>query len=512
MRSFPILVVALVEVIPLLAAPPLKDNSPPGQIARLGTPVAPAKGEPRATDVHALTFLDEKKLFVGTTGGWTTWDLEKRQATREKPVGGPVFAVARHADQLFVGSVKKVHAIEPIQSPTLEPARSWDTPAESVSVMAVAPGGRRLVYLNEDQKLTVLDTKSGKATGTVELASRPAAAALTANGRILAVVTRDGAARMYGLSANGGVESLWTKRVARSDRVAAAFSPDGRLFAVSSAGRLILLESVTGRQFRVLERRFGEGDVRAVAFSPDGRQVALGSSGPDPVVRVFDILIGNARADLTGHAGDVNAVDFAPAGQTLASAGTDGSVILWKVPVHQPPAGRDTMTTAEAWESLDALEAEGAYRTMGCLLSHPGRAVEVIRDGIRGMAGEQDKLRKWIAELDHDEFRVREAARRAILKTGLRGAAALNNPDRKKLGPEGEQRVRLILEALEADGLRIPESGLFGEPLRTTRGVRILETIGGAAARATLEEIAKGPAELRVTKEAKAALETLPEK
>jgi hypothetical protein len=58
----------------------------------------------------------------------------------------------------------------------------------------------------------------------------------------------------------------------------------------------------------------------------------------------------------------------------------------------------------------------------------------------------------------------------------------------------------------------MPESGLFGEPLRTSRAVRVLETIGGPAARATLEEIAKGPPELRVTKEAKAALETLPDR
>jgi hypothetical protein len=168
------------------------------------------------------------------------------------------------------------------------------------------------------------------------------------------------------------------------------------------------------------------------------------------------------------------------------------------------------MTAAEAWETLDSLDAAIGYRAMGSLLGDPVRAVTVIRDGFRGIEAEQARIRRWIAELDHDEFRVREAARRSLLKTGLRGAASLTDTSRKRLGAEGEQRVRLILEELEAQGMRAPESGLFGEPLRLVRGVRVLETIGGKEARAVLEEAAKGRAELALTKEAKLALETLP--
>jgi hypothetical protein len=310
------------------------------------------------------------------------------------------------------------------------------------------------------------------------------------------------------LAANGTLEPQWSKRVARSERIAAKFSPDGRLFAVSSAGRVMVLDAITGRPMQALERRFGEGDVRCVAFSPDGRQIAIGGARPEPVVRVSDVVIGAEQSTFTGHAGDVNAVALSPDGRTLASAGTDGSVLLWKVPVPTP--GPRLMSTAEAWEMLDSLEADVAYRSVGCLLAHPGRAPDVIRDGFRGMAEEQTKIRRWIAELDHDEFRVREAARRSLVKTGLRGAAPLTDPGRKRLGAEGEQRVRLILEALDSQGLHVPESGLFGEPLRSVRAVRVLETIGGQEARAVLEEVAKGPADLRLTKESKAALETLP--
>ena len=401
-------------------------------------------------------------------------------------------------------ALRKLHLIEPIESASAEPARSWDSATDAVSVLAVAPG--RVVFTDGELKLAVVDTKTGKTSGTVELASRPIAASLTANGRVLAVVTRDGAARIYDLSAKGALEMAWAKRIARADRGVTAFSPDGRVLAIATAGRVMILDAVAGRPMQSLERRFGEGDVRCLAFSPDGRQIAIGRNGPESTVRISDVVSGVEQAQFEGHIGDVNAVAFSPDGRTLASAGTDTSVLVWKVPVPGP--GPKLVTATEAWESLDSLDADIAYQNMGYLLAHPGRAVEVIRDGFRGLATEEAKIRKWIAELDNDVFRVREAARRELIKTGLRGAAALTDPKRKPLGAEGEQRVRLILEALEAQGIRFPESGLFGEPLRMVRAVRILELAGGNEARQVLEEAAKGSAELRLTKEAKSALET----
>jgi hypothetical protein len=501
-------VICLVLFPPLSLAAPQKEDLPRGAIARLGPITPAAKGEKPPGNVNGLAFVDERTLFVGTSTGWRTWDLEKRQPRQERLVGDSAFALVREGDRLFIGSARKLHSIEPVQSMTVEPTRSWDAVADAVTILAAAPNGGRVVYSNAEQKLAVLDPRTGKVTGVAEFGSSPAAAALTANGRILAVATRDGSARVYGLSASGALEPQWARRVARADRVAVQFSPDGRLCAVSSAGRVLVLDAITGRPMQAIERRFGEGDVRCLAFSPDGRHVAVGTNGPNGIVRVADVTNGSERATLAGHLGDVNAVAFSPDGRTLASGGADNEVYLWRAPAPNP--GPPLMTTAEAWDTLDALDADGAYRSMGCMLTHPGRAVTVIGDGFRGIEGEQAKIRRWIAELDHDEFRVREAARRSLLKTGLRGAAALNDPGRRKMGVEGETRVRLILEALESQGLRVPESGLFGEPLRMVRGVRVLETLGLPAGRAVLEEAAKGPPDSRLTREAKAALTTFP--
>lgn len=493
----------------LAQAAPNKEELPPGAVARIGTALAPVKDVTHPGEVQSLTFIDDKSLFVGTMTGWRTWDIEKRGAKQEKPIGGAAFTSTRDADRFFIGSIRKLHVVEPLQSATFEPSKSLDSANDSVSVVAIAPGGRRVVFVDGDQKLSVLDTTTGKITGKVELASRPVAASLTANGRVIGIVTRDGAARIYDLASDGKIDMLWAKRVARSDRVAAAFSPDGRLFAVSSAGRVMILEAVAGRPMQTIERRFGEGDVRCLTFAPDSRLLGIGTNGPEPIVRISDAITAHEYVTGTGHLGDVNAVAFSPDGKTLASAGSDTSVMLWKVPV--PGAVTAKITTADdAWDKLDALEADIAYASMGYLLTHSGRAVEVIGNGFKNADKEQAKIRRWIRELDHDEFRVREAARRNLIKAGLRGAPALTDPKRTPLGAEGEQRIRLILETLESQGQRVPESGMFGDLLRMVRGVRVLELIGNHAAKAVLEEVAKGPAESRLTREANAALETWP--
>jgi hypothetical protein len=487
-----------------VVAAPQKDDLPPGAVGRL----TPTTGD-RPGEVTALLYLGDDTLFVGTSTGWNTWNLRKRQPRQACPVGEPALAVGRDAERLFVGSARKLHAIEPVESATAEPARSWDSKAEAVGVLAVAPRGQRVVFSDGEQKLTILDPKTGRTSGNADVPGRPLAASLTANGRLLAVVTREGAVRVFGLSAAGALDAWWVKRVARSERAAVQFSPDGRLLAVSSAGRVSLLESVTGRPFATLERKFGEGDVRAIAFSPDNQVIAAGSAGPEPVVRTWSVDARQELASYFGHRGDVSTVAFAPDGKTVASGGSDPTVFLWAVPPRPAPA--KLMAVADAWEALDSLDGRAAYRATGSLTADPTAAVATIRSGFAGQAEAKTRVKRWVTELDHDEFRVREAARRNLIKAGLRSAVAINDPARKKLGPEGEERIRQVLDELDQQGLRVPESGLYGEPLRLVRAVRVLEMIGTKEARAALEEMARGPADDRVTKEAKAALEVFGE-
>jgi WD40 repeat protein len=59
--------------------------------------------------------------------------------------------------------------------------------------------------------------------------------------------------------------------------------------------------------------------VQGVAFSPDGGTLA--SAGADGTVLLWDVATGRQRATLRGHRGDVSRVVFSPDGRRLASAG-----------------------------------------------------------------------------------------------------------------------------------------------------------------------------------------------
>jgi hypothetical protein len=249
--------------------------------------------------------------------------------------------------------------------------------------------------------------------------------------------------------------------------------------------------------------------VRAIAFSPDSRVIAAGSAGPEPVVRMWSVDARQELASYFGHRGDVSTLAFAPDGKTVASGGSDPTVFLWTVPAAPAPA--KLMAVPDAWEALDSLDGPAAYRATSSMTSDPVAAVAAVRSGFSGQAEAKARVKRWMTELDHDEFRVREAARRNLIKAGLRSSVAINDPARKKLGPEGEERIRQVLDELDQQGLRVPESGLYGEPLRLVRAVRVLEMIGTKEARATIEEMARGPADDRVTKEARAALGVFPE-
>jgi hypothetical protein len=112
------------------------------------------------------------------------------------------------------------------------------------------------------------------------------------------------------------------------------------------------------------------------------------------------------------------------------------------------------------------------------------------------------RLAKLIADLDDNNFDVRERASRALAGMGSAAAQALERAEARARSPEARRRIARLLEGCQAPLLPSAQ-------LRGARAVAALEHLGTPAAQALLRRLSDGAPDSPLTVEAKAALQRL---
>jgi Tol biopolymer transport system component len=294
-----------------------------------------------------------------------------------------------------------------------------------------------------------------------------------------------------------------------------AFSPDGRTLATSSWDRTVKLwEVATGKERATLQGH--QLQVLSAAFAPDGRTlISTSGEATSPIaetndkpgeIKVWDLATRREIAALSGHRYRVWMARFAPDGKGLATVAEDRTIKLWDL-------SRRPAVTAEAgdrelegwWDDLAGADAAAAYRAVWALAGSR-EAVPFLEKRLRpapGPAPEAAKrLARLVADLDDDDYAVREKATAELARMGPAAAPAL----RKALDGRPSAEIRHRIEDL-LDKVRGPTDE--PETLRAIRAVEALEQLGTPAARRVLEGVARGAEGARLTAEAKAALARL---
>jgi hypothetical protein len=186
----------------------------------------------------------------------------------------------------------------------------------------------------------------------------------------------------------------------------------------------------------------------------------------------------------------VTCLAFAPDGKTLATGGEDGQVLLWDIPPHRPngavpPQRRLAEVELEAqWEALASPDAAKAYQAILTLGAFPGQSVPFLAERYVPTPARRDRILRALAELDHDDFAVRDRASADLRKYHEVAEPYLRRAFEDVNSPERRRRLEMLLEPLE-------EPHVPARRLLRSRAAEVLEAAGTAEARQVLKVLSE---------------------
>jgi WD40 repeat protein len=285
-----------------------------------------------------------------------------------------------------------------------------------------------------------------------------------------------------------------------------AFAPDGRTLAVTEEGGVRLWEVASGQERGRLE--VPSRLVTGLAFAPDGRLLAVAGGLPS-ALQLWDPVSGRVVGQLGQPPDGADSLAFSPDGTRLAVAGRANTALVCDVAalLRGPLPGGAKLSADELeglWLDLAGADGPRAYRAIDRLAASPSDSVPFLRDRLKSPPTvDERRLARLIADLDADDFTVRDQATRALEGLGARAEAALRQALEGRPSPEGRARMERLLGKLNS-GKVPPSAELIG-----LRVLEAMEHSDSALARPALTEVAADHRESRLAQEAKAALERL---
>jgi dipeptidyl aminopeptidase/acylaminoacyl peptidase len=381
----------------------------------------------------------------------------------------------------------------------------WDQKGPGGRGVAFSPDGRTLAAagFHRDKLVGIFDVQTGKRLQS--LAGHTEweidALAFSPDGKLLAWSDRAGGLRVCDVDGGRTVHRPGGNAGAGASSL--CFSPDGALLACGQNSLVVVWDTVTWKEVRRLGGH--EGGVFDLAFTPDGRSLATGCY--DTKVRLWEVATGEERCRFEGHRDRVYRIGISPDGRTVASGSADGEVLLWDVTGLATGRFRraEPLSAAELealWGELQSGDGARAYRAVCALAASPRQAVPFLKERLRPATVGTAQVGRLLADLDADDFAVREQATRDLAGLGKLAEPALRRALTDAASAEVRKRVEGLLDRLERGA---PAPGF----LLALRATETLEIVGSAEARELLQILAEGGPGAPLTQQAKASLERL---
>jgi hypothetical protein len=392
-----------------------------------------------------------------------------------------------------------------------------------VYAAALTPDNRSVVAAHADRQVRVYDTRTGALARSFAGGPEMSSLAVAPDGATLAVGEAHRSVGLFDLATGRERHRLDAPaKHSRAGVVPLAFTPDGRRLLTGhsppinnrggvdgepvdslivwdiASGQEVQRIRITGLRPDVIGDHHG---IASIAVSPDGRLVATG--GTDHTIRFTELATGRERRRFTGDGGAVLCVDFAPDGQRLASAESDGTALVWEL-YQAGPAELAEAGLSARWDDL-AGDADIAHQAIGAFLNARDGVPFLVKHLPPDAAVPEKRMARLVGDLDGPRFAAREEAEKELSRLADLAAPALRRALGNNPSAEVRQRAEKLLKAMEA-----PVSN--AELLRKLRAVEALEHAGTPAAREHLQALAGGAAGAELTRAAADALKRLEQK
>ncbi len=504
--------------------------SPDGKTIATGRPIVALwdveTGKPRHswpghdTAVWSLFFLNGDKELLTTSfdSAVYRWDLEGRLLGQWKPPLGQykqpancfwtTAALSPDGKTLAIQNTElRALLVDPLtgqvrQSFNNHQDQKWRHERYFPMQFAFSPDSRRVVSAagGVDQHVRLWETDTAKELWNLKTGKPDTLIqgfALSPDGQTMYLTGDAGPVKVYEVG-----KAAVQRRIGAAKAVirSLCLSRDGRRLAGAESENIVIWDTATGAEVCRLPRPHVSemNNRRFMKFSPDGRMLALWSNEEEPTVRCLEIASGQVRLQTAGHLEMVLGVEFSADGRHLATGSTDTTALLWDL--RELALVGDTAKNVDPeklWSELASPDAKIAHRATVRLQQLGPKAAELLADRLKPVANRP--LAAWIAELDNEDFRVRERATEELSgrTADIRGELAQALAATKSAEVRG--RIQGILDKL-------------GEPrkdvrrLRSLRGLETLEGIGTPQARRIVETLSRGAVDAELTLEAAAAL------
>jgi WD40 repeat protein len=367
---------------------------------------------------------------------------------------------------------------------------------------AISPDGSALLTCDKESTVVFWDAQTGKKGRELTVQGVISELALAPGHRSLALLDRNQTVSLIDLES----DRLVHHGKPTSQPYGFLYSPDGRTLAILGDHEVVALEAATGK--KRLAAPTGRGG-QAVAFSPSGRLLAVGGlDNAVGTVTVWDLATSKSLRQFRGHQGGVLCLAFTPDGQFLVSGGIDTTTLLWDLAPLVPELVLPVVTRSPAeldalWHTLKGDEVEMVHAAVWNLVRSGDAGMKFLATRLRpAEVPDPGVVPKLVADLDDDDFDVRERASTRLGSLGRTVAPILRKMMDEKPSPETRRRLTMLLSRWDSEPFT-------AEELQPLRAIEALEQTATPEARRLLGVLAKGSPDAELTRQAKASLARL---